>query len=489
MPYDDVLYSLATSHPGALVLHNYPSGLRRLHKKDAIFLDVASIDVLRDRERGVPRYCAFRRHLGMRVPKSFRGAHVQSRLAARARRRLQVGRAGRPPGRHALRDAAARLRLFRHRFPHLHPDGFAALKSDRFFTTDFTPEVYTPAGFAWVQDNSLRTVLERHVPQTAAAFCQCPQRVLPVGQVRRREMGRSLRIPGLLDLLRVDARSDIRGLADDGRLDRRFELARTADQSPSGAARPQRVAHRRRAVAVGRAAPGCAACARSGGSAAPARSRRRKPLWDEETIAGLAGAVRGSARRSRARAGGATGGRAVVRRRLQGQPGELGCRRRARRRRAYPQPAARDRSSSSAGACSGRAACSPISSTAISPGFMPPASPCTISCAASNACASCGASRAGVPHPRSMPSSSSACSRRRACCARPPARAPPSPARCARARSWSSSSKLRAQRTPGRDIEFMVGNWAQCPAAAFVPALLRAVWERAVAAQGSEVVS
>jgi len=39
------------------------------------------------------------------------------------------------------------------------------LKSDRFFTTDFTPEIYTPAGFAWVQDNSLRTVLEWHVPQ------------------------------------------------------------------------------------------------------------------------------------------------------------------------------------------------------------------------------------------------------------------------------------------------------------------------------------
>ena len=59
VPYEDVLYSLATSHAGQLVLHNYPQGLRRLHKKDDIFVDVASIDVLRDRERGVPRYCAF----------------------------------------------------------------------------------------------------------------------------------------------------------------------------------------------------------------------------------------------------------------------------------------------------------------------------------------------------------------------------------------------------------------------------------------------
>src|ERR1700741_5520566 len=86
MPYDDVLYSLATSHPGALVLHNYPNGLRKLHKKDAVFLDIAATDVLRDRERGVPRYCAFRRHLGMRVPKSFAeltsNASWQSELAA-----------------------------------------------------------------------------------------------------------------------------------------------------------------------------------------------------------------------------------------------------------------------------------------------------------------------------------------------------------------------------------------------------------------------
>jgi hypothetical protein len=28
----------------------------------------------------------------------------------------------------------------------------------------------------------------------------------------------------------------------------------------------------------------------------------------------------------------------------------------------------------------------------------------------------------------------------------------------------------------------MTGTWAQCPAAAFVPALLRVVWERAVVA-------
>jgi hypothetical protein len=44
-------------------------------------------------------------------------------------------------------------------------------------------------------------------------------------------------------------------------------------------------------------------------------------------------------------------------------------------------------------------------------------------------------------------------------------------------------------RTPGRDVELMTGTWAQCPAVAFVPALLRAVWERAAAAPATETAS
>ena len=106
-------------------------------------------------------------------------------------------------------------------------------------------------------------------------------------------MSRSLRIPGLIDLVRADTRSDIRGLADDTRLDRRFEArgplinrilverirnVLRIDGVPLPSVAPRQDAERMRTQDA---------------------LRRRldpagaTPLWDDETIAGLAGVVRG----------------------------------------------------------------------------------------------------------------------------------------------------------------------------------------------------
>ena len=43
------------------------------------------------------------------------------------------------------------------------------LKSDRFFTTDYRPEIYTPAGLDWISDNGFESVLLRHYPALAPA--------------------------------------------------------------------------------------------------------------------------------------------------------------------------------------------------------------------------------------------------------------------------------------------------------------------------------
>ena len=44
------------------------------------------------------------------------------------------------------------------------------LNSDRFFTRDFRPEIYSPVGLAWVRENDMRTVLLRHLPQLRPAL-------------------------------------------------------------------------------------------------------------------------------------------------------------------------------------------------------------------------------------------------------------------------------------------------------------------------------
>lgn len=178
LPFDDVVYSLATSNPGALVLHNFPDGLRRLDRldTDGVHLDLAAVDILRDRERGVPRYCAFRRRIAAHVPASFEELTDNRQWQEELRQvygtvekvDLQVGmlaesqnrRFGTPPG-FGFSDTAFRIFILM---------ASRRLKSDRFFTDDFRPEIYTPAGFDWVRDNSMRTVMARHCGALGAHF-------------------------------------------------------------------------------------------------------------------------------------------------------------------------------------------------------------------------------------------------------------------------------------------------------------------------------
>ncbi len=68
---EDMLYSLGTSHPGAITLHNYPGFLRTPTRYDGEVIDLASVEILRDRERGVPRYNQFRRLMHLPPMASF----------------------------------------------------------------------------------------------------------------------------------------------------------------------------------------------------------------------------------------------------------------------------------------------------------------------------------------------------------------------------------------------------------------------------------
>ena len=44
------------------------------------------------------------------------------------------------------------------------------LKSDRFITRDWTPEVYTQAGLDWIEANNMTSLLLRHFPELTPAL-------------------------------------------------------------------------------------------------------------------------------------------------------------------------------------------------------------------------------------------------------------------------------------------------------------------------------
>ncbi|MDO8479840.1 MAG: peroxidase family protein [Candidatus Rokubacteria bacterium] len=171
----DLFYSFGIANPGALVLHNYPEWMRRLQRRnndgspDEV-IDLAAIDILRDRERGVPRYNRFRELFHMRRVKSFEELTSNPEWAKEIKKAygdvdnvdLMVGMyAETPPLGFGISDTAFRVFILM---------ASRRLKSDRFFTTDYTPEIYSRAGLDWVENNGMRTVLLRHYPVLAAAL-------------------------------------------------------------------------------------------------------------------------------------------------------------------------------------------------------------------------------------------------------------------------------------------------------------------------------
>lgn len=167
---DALLYSFGRANPGALTLHNYPIHLQKLERPGHPVMDLATVDILRVRERGVPRYNEFRRQMRLAPAASFEKLTdnpVWARELAQVYRDvedvdLMVGLYAepKPPG-FGFSDTAFRVFVLM---------ASRRLSADRFFTTDFRPEVYTEAGLAWVRDNSMRSVLLRHFPTLAPAL-------------------------------------------------------------------------------------------------------------------------------------------------------------------------------------------------------------------------------------------------------------------------------------------------------------------------------
>jgi Animal haem peroxidase len=158
-----VLYSFGRTRPGKLTLGNYASTLQKFRMPDSgRVVDLAAVDIVRDRERGVPRYNQFRELLRLPPVRSFKelnpdwAEELQEVYGTVDRIDLMVGLfAETPPPGFGFSETTFRIFLL------MNP---RRLKSDRFFTTDYRPGVYTQIGLDWIDANDLRSVLLRHFP-------------------------------------------------------------------------------------------------------------------------------------------------------------------------------------------------------------------------------------------------------------------------------------------------------------------------------------
>jgi hypothetical protein len=178
--WSDLFYSLGTAHPGAITLHNHPRALQNLTRMNGDRVDIGTIDILRDRERGVPRYNNFREKLRKPRVKKFEDMSPNGEWNEQIREvydndidmvDLQVGLlAENPPKGFGFSDTAFRIFILM---------ASRRLKSDRFFTNDYSPDVYTPEGLDWVERNTMVDVLLRHHPELGPALEGCENAFAP----------------------------------------------------------------------------------------------------------------------------------------------------------------------------------------------------------------------------------------------------------------------------------------------------------------------
>jgi hypothetical protein len=172
----NVIYSFGRTLPGALTLGNYATALQQLRVPDMSnpgkmrVIDLATIDIVRDRERGVPRYNQFRELLHLPPVRSFKelnekwAEELERVYGTVDRIDTMVGLfAETPPPDFGFSDTTFRIFLL------MNP---RRLKSDRFFTVDYRPEIYTQLGLDWIDGNNLSSVMLRHLPELAPALAK-----------------------------------------------------------------------------------------------------------------------------------------------------------------------------------------------------------------------------------------------------------------------------------------------------------------------------
>ena len=172
MPMADLFYSFGVQQPGQLVLNNFPRFMQELSVPGNPMFDMGAVDILRARERGVPRYNEFRRQLGLNPIRSLDELTDDKEQV----RKIKEVYGDKPEDVEKL-DLMIGTLAEGHR-----PTGFGfgetlfqifilnatrRLQADRFYTDSYNEETYTGEGLKWIDDSDLKSVLLRHYPELA----------------------------------------------------------------------------------------------------------------------------------------------------------------------------------------------------------------------------------------------------------------------------------------------------------------------------------
>jgi len=168
----DLFYSFGNQHPGQLVLNNFPKFMQELSIPFNPVYDMGAVDILRARERGVPRYNEFRRQLGLNPITKFEdlGCDVESvrklknvygeSESAVEDLDLLIGTLaeGQRPNGFGFGETMFQIFIL---------NATRRLQADRFYTDCYTEEYYTKEGLEWIDNADFKTVLLRHYPELA----------------------------------------------------------------------------------------------------------------------------------------------------------------------------------------------------------------------------------------------------------------------------------------------------------------------------------
>jgi hypothetical protein len=174
VPMADLFYSFGVQQPGRLVLNNFPRFFQELSIPGYPVFDLAAVDILRARERGVPRYNQFRRALGLNAIGRFEdltddATHIAKLKAVYGDDRDAVERLDLLIGTLAegTKQRPTHFGFGETLFQIFILNATRRLQADRFYTDNYNDETYTKEGLDWIDQTDFKTVILRHYPQLA----------------------------------------------------------------------------------------------------------------------------------------------------------------------------------------------------------------------------------------------------------------------------------------------------------------------------------